>query len=85
MFDSEEVKVATIEYIKQDNLATNVWMTKYCLKDKQGNYMELTPDDMHRRLAKEFSRIESKSWLVVFLNTSKNRGASRSPRILTSH
>ena len=35
-------------------------MTKYCLKDEKNNFVEKTPDDMHRRLAKEFSRIEKK-------------------------
>mgnify|MGYP004447075363 FL=1 len=60
MHDEKQVKEKTLEYFNGDELATNVWMTKYCLKDKQGNYMELTPDDMHRRLAKEFARIESK-------------------------
>ena len=55
MHDEKQVKEKTLEYFNGDELATNVWMTKYCLKDKQGNYMELTPDDMHRRLAKEYA------------------------------
>ena len=60
VFDSEEVKVATLEYFKQDNLATNVWMTKYALKNKKGQFVEKTPDDMHNRLADEFARMEEK-------------------------
>jgi ribonucleoside-diphosphate reductase alpha chain len=39
-------------------LATKVWSTKYALKDSFGNVYELTPDDMHRRLAREIGRIE---------------------------
>ncbi|MDE5743599.1 MAG: adenosylcobalamin-dependent ribonucleoside-diphosphate reductase, partial [Bacteroidales bacterium] len=38
----------------------NVWMNKYALKDSVGNIYELTPDDMHRRIARELSRIEKK-------------------------
>ena len=36
-----------------------MFITKYCLKDKLGVYKELSPDDMHVRMAKEFARIES--------------------------
>jgi len=60
MHKNENVKSATLEYFKGDELATNVWMTKYALKDKGGNYLEKTPAEMHERLAKEFSRMEDK-------------------------
>ena len=60
MHSAEQVKEATLEYFNGDELATNVFMTKYCLKDKKGNLTELTPDDMHIRLAKEFARMEEK-------------------------
>ena len=60
MYNESEVREATLEYFSGDELATNVFMTKYCLKDKQGNFIEKTPDDMHRRLAKEFARMEDK-------------------------
>jgi ribonucleoside-diphosphate reductase alpha chain len=60
MFDENEVREATLEYFGGDELATNVFMTKYCLRDKKGNFVEKTPDDMHKRLAKEFARIEDK-------------------------
>ncbi len=60
MYSEEEVRNATMDYFNNDELATNVFMTKYCLKDKKGNYIEKTPDDLHRRLSKEFTRIESK-------------------------
>ena len=59
MYDEQQVKKETLKYFAGDELATNVWMTKYCLKDKLGNHMEKSPDDMHRRLASEFARIES--------------------------
>ena len=57
-FTEEEVKEATLKYFQGDELATNVFMTKYCLQDEAGRYVEKTPDDMHRRLASEFSRVE---------------------------
>jgi ribonucleoside-diphosphate reductase alpha chain len=58
-YSKQEVEKATLQYFKNDDLATHVWMKKYCLKDEK-NYYELTPDDMHRRLAKELARIEAK-------------------------
>ena len=60
MHNQEQVKEATLEYFGGDELATNVFMTKYCLRDKKGSFMEKTPDDMHKRLAKEFARMEDK-------------------------
>lgn len=56
----EEVVSKSIEYFNGDELAANVFATKYALCDKLGNYFEFTPDEMHRRLAKEFARIEKK-------------------------
>ena len=60
MYTKEEVRAATLEYFNDDDLATNVFMTKYCLRDNEGNFVERTPDDMHKRMAKEFSRMEDK-------------------------
>lgn len=59
MYTYDQVFEKTLEYFEGDELATNVFF-KYVLRDKEGNYLELTPDDMHRRLAKEFARIEKK-------------------------
>ena len=59
MYTEDEVKKATLDYFNGDQLATNVWMTKYALKDKDGQFVESTPEDMHNRLADEFARIES--------------------------
>lgn len=54
----EEVLKATSSYFKGDDLAAQVWLNKYALKDSEGNIYELTPDDMHRRIAKEIARVE---------------------------
>lgn len=62
-YKREEAFDATLKYFNGDSLAADVWVNKYALKDtKDGEtiYYELTPDDMHRRLAKELHRIESK-------------------------
>ena len=59
-YTSEEVAAATLEYFSGDELATNVWTTKYALKNRDGEITEKTPDDMHKRLASEFARIEKK-------------------------
>lgn len=56
----DEVLKHSTAYFKGDELAASVWMNKYALKDSAGNIYELTPDDMHRRLAREIARIEKK-------------------------
>jgi ribonucleoside-diphosphate reductase alpha chain len=48
------------EYFKGDNLAATVWVSKYALKNSQGQLLELTPDDMHHRIAREIHKIEKK-------------------------
>ena len=60
VYSTEEAIKASLEYFKGDELAATVWVNKYAIKDSFGNVYELTPDDMHRRLAKELYRIESK-------------------------
>ena len=60
MSNYNEVFEKTLEYFKGDELAASVFATKYALQDNQGNYLETTPDQMHKRIAKEFARIESK-------------------------
>ena len=59
-FTDEEAYQASLKYFKGDELAARVWVNKYALKDSNGNLFELTPDDMHRRLAKEIHRIEKR-------------------------
>ena len=49
---------ASTEYFGGDELAANVWMNKYALRDGD-KIFELTPDQMHIRLASEFARIEN--------------------------
>ena len=60
IYSQEEAINASLEYFKGDDLAARVWVNKYALKDSFGNIFELTPNDMHQRLAKEIARIENK-------------------------
>lgn len=55
-----QVFEASIEYFQGDEFAAKVFVDKYALQDPNGTYLELTPADMHRRLSKEFARIEQK-------------------------
>ncbi|MDX1701525.1 MAG: hypothetical protein R3250_12950, partial [Melioribacteraceae bacterium] len=60
IYTYQDVLSASLEYFKNDELAATTWINKYCLKDKNGNYLERSPDDMHKRMADQFGRIESK-------------------------
>lgn len=60
IYTQKEAEQASVSYFGGDELAARVWSTKYALKDSFGNLYELTPDDMHHRLAGEIARIESK-------------------------
>ena len=60
IYPTDQVKAAAKEYFHGDALAGDVWANKYALKDSDGNIYELTPDEMHRRIAREIARIEKK-------------------------
>ena len=60
IYTYQDVLSSSLEYFKNDELAATTWINKYCLKDKNGNYLERSPDDMHHRMAIQFGRIESK-------------------------
>lgn len=55
----DDVYKASLEYFNGDELAARVWSSKYALKDSFGHIFELTPNDMHHRIASEIARIES--------------------------
>ena len=61
MYDYQQVYKASLEYFKGDELAASVFAGKYALQDTEGNYIELTPDDMHSRIASEFAAISAGS------------------------
>ena len=59
-YSYDEAYQASVKYFNGDELAARVWVSKYALKDSFGNIFELTPDDMHHRIASEIARIERK-------------------------
>jgi ribonucleoside-diphosphate reductase alpha chain len=60
MYERDKVWKNTLGFFNGNEMLANIWMDKYCLRDLSGNFLELTPDDMFVRLAREFHRIESK-------------------------
>jgi ribonucleoside-diphosphate reductase alpha chain len=60
VYSHEDAVEESIQYFKGDELAARVWANKYALKDSFGNLYEKSPDDMHRRLAREIHRVEMK-------------------------
>ena len=59
-YTQEEAYTSSLEYLGGDELAASVFLSKYALRDSSGALLEKTPADMHRRLAREFARIEAK-------------------------
>ena len=60
MYSYNNVLKNSVEYFEGDELAATVWINKYCLRDNNSVLYEKDPSDMHKRLAKEFARIEKK-------------------------
>lgn len=56
----QEVFDASLNYFQGDEFAAKLFPDKYALTPEDGVFEELTPDDMHWRLAREFHRIELK-------------------------
>jgi ribonucleoside-diphosphate reductase alpha chain len=59
-YSQDDAFEASVKYFNGDDLAARVWINKYALKDSEGNLYELTPNDMHKRIAKEIARVESR-------------------------
>jgi len=59
-YTHEEAFAETLKYFEGDELAARVWVNKYAMKDSNGKLYEKTPEDMHRRIAREMARIEQK-------------------------
>jgi ribonucleoside-diphosphate reductase alpha chain len=66
----EQVLESSISYFNGDELAATTWMNKYAMKDNDGEFVEQSPTDMHKRMAKEFGRIEADYKLKYNLNGS---------------
>lgn len=59
-YSFDEAYNAALKYFEGDELAAKVWVNKYALKDASGKIYELSPEDMHWRLANEVARVEAK-------------------------
>ncbi len=57
-FHYDSVLRESKKYFEENDMAATTWINKYAVKTSDGKYLERTPDDMHRRMAREFARIE---------------------------
>jgi ribonucleoside-diphosphate reductase alpha chain len=58
--DRAEVLKEALRCFRGDELAATTWVNKYALRNGEGHLIEKSPADMHRRMAREFARIERK-------------------------
>ncbi len=74
-YNYDEVLAASLEYFNGDELAATTWIKKYAVRNVKGDYLELSPEDMHNRMANQFVRIEQNYIKInedkVFENLSK--------------
>ena len=59
IYTYKEALSASVKYFNGDELAASTWLNKYAMKNTTGGFFELTPDDMHLRMAHEFARKEA--------------------------
>lgn len=82
-YTRDEVLKASMEYFNGDELAASTWINKYAMRDTEGKLLEKTPDDMHKRMAREFARVEEFHRSRTHLNGSFKKlsayGQSREP------
>lgn len=60
VYSQEEALKACATYFEGDEIAAHAVVNKYLLRNNAGELIEKTPDDMHDRLANEFTRVELK-------------------------
>ncbi|WP_111706587.1 adenosylcobalamin-dependent ribonucleoside-diphosphate reductase [Lutibacter citreus] len=60
IYEYKDVLESCLAYFNGDELAATTWMNKYAVKNKKGEYLECVPDQMHKRMAVEFGRMEKK-------------------------
>lgn len=71
VYRKEEALAMAREYFGGDDLAASTWLNKYAVRNHDREFVECTPDQMHRRMAKEFARIEKHYADTIHLNGSK--------------
>ncbi|MDN5201570.1 adenosylcobalamin-dependent ribonucleoside-diphosphate reductase [Fulvivirgaceae bacterium BMA10] len=70
IYTHEEVLKKTLQYFQNDELAASTWINKYAMKTEAGEFVERSPDEMHKRMAKEFARKEAEYQEKLHLNGS---------------
>lgn len=60
IYKKEDALKKTTEYFNGDDLAAEVFVSKYALRNRELELVECEPNQTHRRMAKEFARIEKK-------------------------
>jgi ribonucleoside-diphosphate reductase alpha chain len=70
----QALKIAMV-YFKSDELAASTWLNKYAMKDRKGQYLESNPDDMHKRMAREFAKKE-KQYQVKKISVTRKKQLS---------
>jgi ribonucleotide reductase alpha subunit len=58
MYNYDSVLKNCLEYFDGDDMPAQIIVDKYLLKDNSHNLVEQSPTDLHKRLSKEFARIE---------------------------
>lgn len=59
MNNNDQIKELTLSYFNGNQMLTDIWLSKYVLKDREGKYLEDTPDQRFKTIAKEVARVES--------------------------
>ena len=60
IYTYNDVLESCLVYFNNDELAATTWMNKYAMKNKKGEFLESSPENMHKRMSVEFARIEKK-------------------------
>lgn len=81
-YSYEEAVQASTEYFGGDDLAARVFIDKYALRDSEQNLLEATPDQMHRRIAKEFARIEASKFAQPYTEEEIFQALNKFSRIV---
>lgn len=59
-YSYDEAYKMSVDYFAGSEVSAKVYLDKYAMRDENDNILEPTPDYMHRRLSKEFARIDAK-------------------------
>ena len=78
-YSYDEVLEKALKYFDGDELSATTWMKKYAVKNEEGEFEETTPDDMHKRMAKQFARMEKKFDKPASHNDLSDYGKERKP------